>query len=214
VATHPVHAHWLNLARPELMCRAVASPGDLNPVLERATVLAVGPGLGQDGWARDLLHHALATGKPTVIDADALVLLDSAGIVAGQWVLTPHPGEAAQLLDCSTATVQGNRFKAARDIAEKYQAVTVLKGCGSLIAEPLGGWALCPLGNPGMASGGSGDALTGVIAALLAQGLNSWDAACVGVLAHAMAGDLAAHRGQRGLLAGDTIDALRQILND
>jgi len=176
-------------------------------------VLAIGPGLGQDAWARGLLDATMPDTRPLVVDADALNLLDGRAVRHSPWVITPHPGEAARLLGCSTGEVQADRFQAALELARHYHAIAVLKGCGTIVAEPAGTWALCPLGNPGMATGGSGDVLTGVIAALLAQGLAAWDAACLGVTIHAAAGDRAASNGQRGLLAGDIIAALGPVLN-
>lgn len=213
IATHPVHAHWLNLNRPELMTRAVAAAPDLEPAMSRATVLAIGPGLGRDAWALGLLDAVFTDDRPLVVDADALNLLGDKHSRQSPWVITPHPGEAARLLGCSTGEVQADRFRAALELARRNRAVAVLKGCGTLVAEPGGAWALCPLGNPGMATGGSGDVLTGVIAALLAQGLDAWHAACLGVTVHAAAGDRAAAQGQRGLLAGDIIAALGPVLN-
>lgn len=213
LATHPVHAHWINLARPELMTRAVGSAADLRTAMDRATVLAIGPGLGQDAWARELLKAGLETSRPLVLDADALNLLAGTPVPGGIRVMTPHPGEAARLLACSTADIQADRIEAARELARRHAVTAVLKGCGTIIAEADGRWAVCALGNPGMATAGSGDVLTGVIAGLLAQGLPAWDAACLGVTAHAAAGDLAAQRGERGLIAGDIIEALRTVLN-
>jgi NAD(P)H-hydrate epimerase len=150
-----------------------------------------------------------------VIDADALNLLARAPrALPPGCVLTPHPGEAARLLGSSVATVQADRFAAATTLAQRYGAVAVLKGAGSVLARPDGALALCPVAEPGMASGGMGDVLTGVIAALVAQGLDAWRAAQAGVLAHALAAAAAARRGgARGLLAGDVIDALRGPLN-
>jgi len=128
-------------------------------------------------------------------------------------VLTPHPGEAARLLDVDTATIEHDRFAAVRRLAQQYNAVVVLKGAGSLIADPDGRLDVCPWGNPGMASGGMGDLLTGIVAALLAQGCTPWQAACLGVGLHARAGDLAAQMGERGLLASDLLLPLRTLLN-
>jgi len=128
-------------------------------------------------------------------------------------VLTPHPGEAARLLGCSVGDVERDRFAAARALAARYAAVTVLKGAGSLIANPDGRLDVCPWGNPGMASGGMGDLLTGIVAALMGQGCAAWDAACLGVGLHARAGDAAARAGERGLLASDLLVPLRRLLN-
>jgi NAD(P)H-hydrate epimerase len=158
---------------------------------------------------------------PTVVDADGLNLLarglpslEASDLPLGRWVLTPHPAEAGRLLDCSTADIQQDRVSAALRLAQRYQAVVVLKGCGTVVADSAGRYAICPLGNPGMATAGSGDVLSGVIGALLAQGLDVWDAACAGVVAHAAAGDLAASEiGERGLLASDITRRLPAVLN-
>lgn len=214
VATRAAHVSALNSARPELMARAVDGPQAIESALERATVLALGPGLGQGAWGHALWDAALRSGKSTVLDADALNLLARyPRALPAPCVLTPHPGEAARLLACDIASVQCDRFAAARELAARYQAVVVLKGSGSLIADPAGTLALCPFGNPGMASAGMGDVLTGVIAGLLAQGLDAWTAARLGVVAHALAGDIAAGDQPRGLLASDLFAPLRALVN-
>jgi len=214
VATREAHVVALLSACPELMPQGVHVPRNLGPLLERATVLALGPGLGREEWGRGLWQAALDAGKPAVLDADGLNLLaDHSRALPEQIVLTPHPGEAARLLRCSTAQVQADRFAAARALAKNHRATVVLKGAGTLIAAPDGEVAVCPWGNPGMAGGGTGDALTGVIAGLLAQGLSPWEAACLGTGFHARAGDLAARAGERGLLASDLFPYLRALVN-
>lgn len=215
VATRPAHAAALTAVQPELMCHGIEHARQLLPLLERATVVAIGPGLGQEAWGRELLARVLepsqASAKPSVIDADALNLLAQDPVHRPHWVLTPHPGEAARLLACSTAQVQVDRVSAVRALHERYGGVAVLKGAGTLVqGETLG---VCAAGNPGMAVGGMGDVLTGVTAALLAQGLAPESAARMAVLAHACAGDRAASGGQRGLLPGDVIEQLRAVLN-
>jgi len=127
--------------------------------------------------------------------------------------LTPHPGEAARLLGVSTNEIEWDRFAAVRELARRYAAIVVLKGAGSLIADPDGRLDVCPWGNPGMASGGMGDLLTGIVAALLAQGCGAFQAACLGVGLHARAGDRAAQQGERGLLASDLLTPLRELGN-
>ena len=213
VATHPDHAQLLNLTRPELMVRAVADAEALRDAAGRASVIAIGPGLGQDDWGRALLGAALALDKPLVMDADALNLLAKNHDRREDWVLTPHPGEAARLLGCAVADIETDRFAAITALQQRYGGSIVLKGAGSLVRgsghRPT---AVCSDGNPGMASGGTGDALTGVVAAMLAQGLEPERAATAGVCLHAAAGDRAARTGQRGLLASDLIDALRPTL--
>lgn len=214
VATREAHVAALLSACPELMPQGVHVPRNLGPLLERATVLALGPGLGREEWGRGLWQTALEADKPTVLDADGLNLLaEHPRALPDQVVLTPHPGEAARLLQCTTAQVQADRFAAARTLAHAHRAVVVLKGAGSVIASAEGEVAVCPWGNPGMASGGMGDAQTGVIAGLLAQGLDAWEAACLGTGAHARAGDLAARAGERGLLASDLFPYLRALVN-
>jgi len=134
---------------------------------------------------------------------------------AQNWILTPHPAEAARLLGCASRDIQSDRVEAASRLARRYQAVTVLKGCGTVVAEPGGRYAVCPFGNPGMATAGTGDVLAGVIGALVAQGVTDlWQAAMAGVLAHALAGDLAAAEvGVRGMLASDISDRLPRVMN-
>lgn len=214
VATRRTHVLAMNAARPELMAHGVADVPALRRLVDRATVVAVGPGLGQDAWGRTMHAAVQDCGKPMVLDADALNLLASAlRPLAGDVVLTPHPGEAARLLGCDVATIQRDRYAAVRELAARYAAVVVLKGAGSLIADPRGRVAVCAWGNPGMASGGMGDVLTGVVAALLAQGLSAWDAARFGVALHARAGDVAADASPRGLLASDLFAPLRRLAN-
>ena len=214
VATRAENVGALNAARPELMAHAVDGAQELDALLERASVVAIGPGLGQRAWGHALWYAALASGKPSVIDADGLNLLarDRPALPA-QSVLTPHPGEAARLLDVDTAAIAGDRYGAVRDIAARNGAVCVLKGAGTLVATPEGEVVVCPWGNPGMASGGMGDVLTGVIAALLAQGMGAWDAACVGVALHARAGDVAARTGHAGMIASDLFVPLHRLRN-
>lgn len=213
VGTHPVHAHWLNLARPELMTQPLSSVEDMAPVLQAADVVAVGPGLGTDAWAEALLRACFLADVPLVADADALNLLSRAPAQREHWVITPHPGEAARLLDRSTGDVQADRVAAALELADRYRAVTVLKGCGTVVATPGGEWGICRPGNPGMATAGCGDVLTGVAAAMLAQGLAPEEAARCAAVAHAAAGDAAAARGERGMLAGDLCERLPEVLN-
>ncbi|MGN2247833.1 NAD(P)H-hydrate dehydratase [Frateuria sp. GZRR35] len=216
VATRAEQLVSLNAARPELMAHAVNGPQALEPLLEWATVLAVGPGLGQGAWGHALWLTALDSTLPLVLDADGLNLLAAEPRrfdPTRQVVITPHPGEAARLLGCSVADVEHDRFAAARALAQRFGTVAVLKGAGSLVADADGRLDVCPWGNPGMASGGMGDLLTGLVAALLAQGCSARDAARLGVGLHARAGDLAAREGERGLLASDLFVPLRHLLN-
>jgi NAD(P)H-hydrate epimerase len=212
VATHPEHAPTLNLFRPELMVAAVESPVHLRSLLPKMAAIGIGPGMGQTAWARGLLTMVQTAPQPKVLDADALGLLAHTPLRRDDWVLTPHPGEAARLLGCETWAVEQDRVAAARQLQAKYGGVIVLKGAGTLVASAAR-VAFCPAGNPGMASGGMGDALTGIITGLLAQGLDTVAAAEVGVWVHARAADMGASSGERGLLASDVIACLREAMN-
>ena len=216
VITDASNVAGLVTARPELMVRAEAKIPDF----VAGMVLAIGPGLSKSDWARALFAQALSWPGPRVLDADALnllaeIALAGAGspILGPNTVLTPHPAEAARLLGSDTASIEINRPATARALAAKFGCVVLLKGAGTLIAAPDLPLGVCLFGNAGMASGGMGDVLTGVIAALLAQGLEAFDAAEQGALLHAKAGDRAAVSGMRGLLAGDVINELRSVVN-
>lgn len=213
IATHPEHIDIISSERPELMAHGVKASKDLESLLKRATVIAIGPGLGQSTWSQQLFKKVLSTPQSKVVDADALNLLAKKSLHRDDWILTPHPGEAARLLKCSTAKIQKNRINAANDLQKKYGGVIVLKGAGTIVIGPDQKPAICKAGNPGMASGGMGDVLTGVIAGLLAQGLTLKQAAELGVCLHATAGDLAAKEGKRGLLALDLMPYLRNLVN-
>jgi NAD(P)H-hydrate epimerase len=217
VATDTSHAGLIAIARPELMARAVSGPDDLDSLLGKADVVAIGPGLGTTAWARGLLSQALRRGLATVLDADALNIVaeDAGGLTKSEAprIITPHPGEAARLLGRPAADVQADRPGAARALAKQFGAIAVLKGANTLVAAPGSTPTVCTSGNPGMATAGMGDVLTGIIAAFLAQGMTPRDAAVFGVEAHARAGDRAARDGQRGMLAGDLLGALRGVIN-
>ncbi len=214
VATRPAHVAPILTARPELMVRGVSGPGDLDALLDKATVVVVGPGLGQSAWSQTLLAAVTERGLPIVMDADALNLLaQSACVLPEHVVITPHPGEAARLLDMSTAAVQADRFVAAHQLAEYFQATVVLKGAGTLVCDGPQSLSICPIATPGLATGGTGDVLAGCIGGLLAQGLSAADAARAAVLLHALAGVAAAKEGERGLLAGDLMPYLRRMVN-
>lgn len=198
LAVHPAHGAAMVAGRPELILNG-------GSVLSGADAVAVGPGLGREDWGRDLWERVMDAGVPkVVVDADALYHLARAPARRDTWVLTPHPGEAARLLETTVDQVEADRVGACRRLARRYGGVCVLKGAGTVIAAAGGSTALCDAGNPGLASGGTGDVLTGIIAALLAQGLSPWNAACLGVWLHASAADRAvAEFGEAGLLAGD-----------
>lgn len=214
VATRKVHAALIHLRRPEIMSHGVETIEELLPLLHLATVVAIGPGLGQSIWARAMLDAVKNSTKQTVIDADALNLVAQLPFRFVNGVLTPHPGEAARLLGLSTAEVQADRFAAIQTIQLRFGGACVLKGAGSLIIDSEGKISVCTEGNPGMACGGMGDVLTGVIAGLLAQGFSLADAARVGTYLHSKAGDRAAlEGGERGLVASDLFPWLRYYAN-
>lgn len=222
VATDSSHAAWLNLSRPELMVVPIKKASDLQPLLEKISVIAIGPGLGQSDWAKELLVTVLEADKPKIIDADALNLLSrlslSSRLNNDQWVLTPHPAEAARLLSSESTVydareIENDRYKSVEMLQKKYGGVCVLKGAGTLVAAYGNKVMVCTEGNPGMASGGMGDVLTGIIASLVAQGLSLSNGASLGVFLHAKAADLAAEKGEIGLLASDLFPFIRLLLN-
>ena len=221
VATHPDHASALLAGRPELMVRGVAGPGDLAPLLERASVLAVGCGLGLDTWARELFAAALELPLPRVVDADGLQLLAEVGVPqrdemdSAPCVVTPHPGEAGRLLDRSSGEIQADRLDAVAALRRNCGAVALLKGAHTLVS---GGerppWVI-DAGNPGMATAGMGDVLTGLLAGLWAQfpDAAAEEVAALAAFLHARAGDRASAAGQRGMIASDLLAELREGLN-
>ena len=212
VGTRAEHAWTISTARPEVMAHPLENPQDLQTLIDRATVVAIGPGLGMNPWGRAQFEAATALAQPLVVDADGLNWLARLGGYCENWVLTPHPGEAARLLNTSVTDIELDRYAAATSIAKRFGGVCVLKGAGTVVAQGEQRWVV-DAGNPGMAAGGSGDVLTGVVAGLLAQGLNLADSAVAGALVHAHAGDLAAAAGERGMLASDLIDQLRRAVN-
>jgi len=213
IATHPSYATASVASRPELMCYGVKDAALLSRLLDRATVVAFGPGLGRSNWARDMYAAVAGSDLPSVWDADALNLLAEQPAAASQRILTPHPGEAARLLGIATADVQKDRCAALALLQARYGGSVVLKGAGTLVSSASGTPWLCTAGNPGMAAAGMGDVLTGIIAALLAQGCSQETAAAVGVEVHARAGDRAARGGERGLLVSDLLAELRAVVN-
>ncbi|HDS3786767.1 TPA: bifunctional ADP-dependent NAD(P)H-hydrate dehydratase/NAD(P)H-hydrate epimerase [Enterobacter ludwigii] len=199
-------------ARPELMVHEL-TPQSLEESLEWADVVVIGPGLGQQAWGKQALQKVENFRKPMLWDADALNLLAINPDKRHNRILTPHPGEAARLLNCSVAEIESDRLLSARRLVKRYGGVAVLKGAGTVVASDE---ALCIVdaGNAGMASGGMGDVLSGIIGALLGQKLPLYDAACAGCVAHGVAADkLAARYGTRGMLATDLFCTLRRVVN-
>jgi hydroxyethylthiazole kinase-like uncharacterized protein yjeF len=214
--TRPEHINAMLSRQPEVMAHAK----QLKVVLQRASVLLLGPGLGVKNWGKDLLSELLLQPITMLLDADALNYLASLSAAQQQqlkrdnWVLTPHPGEAARLLNCDIATVQLDRHCAVLELQQRFGGTVLLKGHGTLICGPAQRTARLNCGNPGMASGGMGDVLSGVIAALMAQGLDTFTAACAGAWLHSSAADKQASlQGERGLRATAILAHLPQLLN-
>ena len=213
IATRQSHSGLLNIGRPELMCHGVEDLSLLQALIDKASVIVIGPGLGQDQWARVMFEALLSTDKPCVIDADALNLLAQQVCRRDNWILTPHPGEAGRLLGGANSTITSDRFAAVSALQQRFAGVCVLKGAGSLISDGQQIF-VSTTGNPGMASGGMGDVLSGIAGALLAQGLLLIDAAKLAVYVHGEAADRAVFdAGERGLLASDLLPYVRACLN-
>lgn len=214
VATRPEHVTVVSATRPEIMCHEIVESDDILPLLERAKVIVCGPGLGQTEWSQGLFERVMQTDKPKVLDADCLNILSAKPMHHDNWILTPHPGEASRLLGVECSQIQADRLLRVQQLQNKYGGVAVLKGAGTLVQCPNQLTSVCHAGNPGMATAGMGDILSGILGGLLAQGLSLSDAAEVGVWAHASAGDQAALTdGERGMLATDVLKYLREVVN-
>lgn len=209
----------------ELQIQNFSDLKQLKDLLSKATVLLLGSGMGTDRYAHTFFEQAMESNLPLIIDADGLnILADSYNAIINtikpkeKLILTPHPKEAAKLLNTDTATIEADRFAAINQLVNKYKATVVLKGAGTLIKEyrsddtysPI---YLCDLGNPGMATAGMGDLLAGIIAALVGQKLNFKDACNFGVFVHALAGDIVAKEGQVGIIASDLLLFIKKIIN-
>lgn len=215
-----VSCHQLNQAlvfntRPEMMLAASTAKTLVNSkVLTKAKVLIIGPGLGRDDWAKQMFNLASVQNKPCVIDADALHFLSELGLNNSQWVLTPHPKEAAGLLQFTVAEIEADRFTAVKAIANRYGGICLLKGAGSLVSDGKQTW-INPTGNAGMASGGMGDVLSGIIGALLLQMPDAFKAVRLACYIHGAAADrIADEKGQRGMLASDLFAELQHLVNE
>lgn len=213
VLTHKCNITPLLSARPELMV-AELSGSTLDKALEWADVIVVGPGLGQGEWGKKALQKVENSQKLMLWDADALNLLAIRPDKRQNRIITPHPGEAARLLNSSTHDIESDRLHAAKTLAKRFGGVVVLKGAGTIIANEDGEIAFADVGNASMASGGMGDVLAGIIGGLLGQKLSLFDAACAGCVAHGAAAEaVSVHYGTRGMLASDLFSKLHLFVN-
>jgi len=216
VVTQSHHAPFVSVSCPALMSHGADGPKEIPKNIAAADVIVLGPGLGSIAWSDKILAAILKMAIPLVVDADGLNGLAAdpkyAALPRDNWILTPHPGEAARLLKTTVAAIEADRFAAVTAIQAQYGGVVVLKGAGTLVCTGPGDIWVCTEGNPGMATAGMGDVLSGVIAGLFGQGLNLAQAACLGVSLHARAGDCAATQGQRGIMATDLMSPLQQCL--
>jgi hydroxyethylthiazole kinase-like uncharacterized protein yjeF len=213
VATRPEHVAPIVARHPEIMAHGIRDVSELTVLLERATIIVLGPGLGKSEWSHQLWLAAIAAHQPMVVDADGLNLLAQDPHVSRDWILTPHPGEAARLLKTQVERIQLDRFAAVYDLQHQYGGIAVLKGSGTIIHDEEATPYVCTAGNPGMATGGMGDILSGVIAGLVAQKFSLSQAAQIGVYIHARAADLAARQGERGMIATDLLPYIHQLVN-
>ncbi|WP_188093558.1 NAD(P)H-hydrate dehydratase [Marinobacter salinexigens] len=216
LATRPEHVSAALARCPSVMVHGVIHGSELPPLLEPADVIVCGPGIGRSAWGQQMLEQVLASGKAQVLDADALNLMSSrVAIRADGRVLTPHPGEAARLLGCLVPEIEADRISAAKKLQSLYGGVVLLKGAGTVIATGDAPVDLVSGSNPGMATGGMGDVLAGVIGALYAQLGDPAQAAILGASVHLAAADRASQeRGYIGLLPTDVIDALPMVFKE
>lgn len=213
IATMASNHLLISSGRPELMlAEPLLTAAEDKALSDWAKVRVLGPGLGQSSWALALWQQQIRLNSPLVLDADGLNLLAEQPMRRDNWILTPHPGEAARLLDCTIADVEADRYAAVRALQRKYGGVVLLKGVGTLIADAQNCW-VCQEGNPGMASGGMGDLLSGILAALWAQDLGQTQSALLAACIHGEAADRAAKEGERGMLASDLLPWVRRLVN-
>ena len=200
------------VASPEVMF-AEWTAENVQQRLEWCDVIAFGPGVGMSAYAEQLAMHVNQIDKPKVVDAGGLAILAKQPTADEKRIITPHPGEAAVLLGITVSQVESDRYLAVKSLQARYGGVVVLKGAGTLVCNGLATY-VCSAGNAGMASGGMGDALSGILVALLAQGLDCTMAARVGVMLHSRSADINAEQyGQCGLQATDVIDSLRKTIH-
>lgn len=216
LATRPEHVTAALARCPSVMTRGLIHGSELPALAEAATVIVCGPGIGRSAWGQQMLEQVVASGKPRVLDADALNLLSSrVSVPADNHILTPHPGEAARLLGCSVPDVEADRVAAVRLLQDRFGGTALLKGAGTVIASGHGVVRLISGSNPGMATGGMGDVLSGIIGALYAQLNDPAQAAAIGAAVHLTAANLASEdKGYTGLIPEDVINALPRVFRD
>ena len=212
VITHPDSVSAIAASCTSLMVRGLHQPSDISRLLNLADVIVLGPGLGKDAWARRFFARAIDLKQPMIVDADALSLLSQNPGHKDNWVLTPHPGEAARLLGCAKSEIENNRIASVKALQEKYRGVVVLKGAGTLVQHP-NQLNICPYGNASLATGGTGDVLSGIIGGLIAQGLTPQAAANCGVTLHGRAAENISIYGTRGCLAADLFPEIHRLVN-
>ncbi len=216
VVTRAANIPIVTKLRPEIMCHSVdEDPNKINDFIAKASVVAIGPGLGLDDWAMTLFEQVFQSNLPMVVDADALNILSLKPRKRKNWILTPHPGEAARLIGITNPRVQSDRIGSLQKLADSFSGTIVLKGNNTLIGSSNEMPYLITVGNPGMASAGMGDLLTGIIAGLLGQfkDIDQGLVSAVAAYIHGSSGDLAAEQGERGLIATDLFRHLQQCLN-
>lgn len=215
ILTRDSHVAPILTQFPEAMIRSIEQAEDpmLDDILKSVDAVVIGPGLGTGDWGQHLMLRLIEADCPILVDADGLNNLVGKNLNRSNWVVTPHPGEASRLLGTSVKNVEANRYESAQNIHDKLNATVVLKGAGTIIVSE-GQSTVCDRGNPGMATAGMGDILSGIIGSLMAQGFALSEAARIGVALHAVAGDIAAEKGEKGLLATDLLSPLRQLVNE
>ena len=222
LATRTEHVTAALNACPEVMVKGVDSGQDLKEILDVPNVIVLGPGLGKNAWAEQMMQQTFIACKkrdlPLIMDADALNMMTSLKLrvmAPHKLVITPHPGEAARLLKQNVKEIEEDRFKSAKKLSQKFNSITVLKGSGTIVCSNTNKLrlAVCESGNPGMASGGMGDILSGLIGSFIAQGLGLTEATETAVALHSVSADIASLEvGELGLLASDVIETIRTNL--
>ena len=217
-ATLSAEAPAVDVCHPEIMMHSASTIANLSQL----NCIVVGPGLGTSSAAMNLLEFCIAQNVALLLDADALNLTALHEHLfaliknrQAETIITPHPGEAARLLNCSVDAIQSKRIESALKLAKSLNATCVLKGAGSICARFDGTWYINTTGNAGLASGGTGDVLAGIIGSLIAQGLNGLDAAKLGVYVHGAAADSLVNQniGPVGLTASEIAQEVRNLLN-